>query len=182
MNRTCCRKQWNVAIDSASLNKETSSLYTLMSSPLLCACQKPTTPCPFKLPLLMMILSSRCASSKTCFASEPGERKLYCYVYVNGYWYTHKVIWFVLFSWCNKNDTYSLVVEDPWIASVRVFPPELPHIEERLPVDEVHQPVQIVTFKHTSAQKLRRNCSMNIEPGENKDKYQYAYLQTQWYQ
>lgn len=68
---TCCRKQWNVAMGLVFLNTETSSLYTSMSSPLLCACQKPTSPWAFKLPLLMIILSSRCASSKTCFASIP---------------------------------------------------------------------------------------------------------------
>lgn len=46
--------------------------------------------------------------------------------------------------------TYSFVVKYLGKASVWVFAPELPDIEERLPVNVVHQLLQVVVFKDPS--------------------------------
>ena len=46
--------------------------------------------------------------------------------------------------------TYSFVVKYLGKASVWVFAPELPDIEERLPVNVIHQLLQVVVFKDPS--------------------------------
>ncbi len=77
MTLTCCRKPWKVAMGLVSLCTVTSSLYTLMSSQSLWARQNPTKPCPFRLLLSIIWLSSRWASSKTRWASDPAGSKYY---------------------------------------------------------------------------------------------------------
>lgn len=51
--------------------------------------------------------------------------------------------------------TDGLVVEDLWVTPVGIASPQLPHIKEGLPVDEGHQPVEVVLFENTRAQELR---------------------------
>lgn len=41
----------------------------------------------------------------------------------------------------NRIITNSLVVENLRVSSVGVFTPQLPHIKERLPVNEIHQTI-----------------------------------------
>lgn len=47
--------------------------------------------------------------------------------------------------------TYGFVFEDFRVPPVGVLAPELPHVEERLPVDAAEQPVQVVGFEHVGA-------------------------------
>lgn len=56
---------------------------------------------------------------------------------------------------CGPARTNSLVVEDLGVTSVGVFSSQLPHIKERLPVNEVHQTFQVVALEHMAAQELR---------------------------
>ena len=51
--------------------------------------------------------------------------------------------------------THGLVFEDLGVTSVRVLPPQLPDVEERLPVNVVHQAAQVVRLKHLCSQELR---------------------------
>lgn len=51
--------------------------------------------------------------------------------------------------------TDGLVVEDLGVAPVGVASSQLPHVKEGLPVDEVHQSVEVVLLKNTRAQELR---------------------------
>lgn len=51
--------------------------------------------------------------------------------------------------------TDGLVVEDLGVAPVGIFSSQLPHVKERLPVNEVHQPVEVVPIKNPRAQELR---------------------------
>lgn len=48
----------------------------------------------------------------------------------------------------NPGPTDGLVLEDLRESSVGVFPSQLPHVEERLPVDEVHQAAEVVALEH----------------------------------
>lgn len=63
--------------------------------------------------------------------------------------------WFMMNPDRGRARTNSLVIEDLGVASVGVLSSQLPHIKERLPVNEVAQTVQVVPFKHTGAQGLR---------------------------
>lgn len=73
------------------------------------------------------------------------------------------VVWIMMNRDGGRARTNSLVVEDLGVTSVGVFPSQLPHIKERLPVDEVHQTVQVVPLKHTGAQELRTHWNTNAK-------------------
>ena len=49
--------------------------------------------------------------------------------------------------------TDCLALEDLWEAPVGVFPPQLPRVKERLPVDVGHQAVDVIVVKHSCAQE-----------------------------
>lgn len=54
--------------------------------------------------------------------------------------------------------THSFVVKDLGEASIRVLAPELPHVKERLPVDVVHQPLQVVVLEDPCPQERGLHC------------------------
>lgn len=54
--------------------------------------------------------------------------------------------------------TYGFVVKYLGEASIRVLAPELPHVKERLPVDEVHQPLQVVVLEDPRPQERGLCC------------------------
>lgn len=57
--------------------------------------------------------------------------------------------------------TDGLVVEDLGVAPVGVASSQLPHVKEGLPVDEVHQAVEVELLKNTRAQDLRAHWKTN---------------------
>lgn len=57
--------------------------------------------------------------------------------------------------------TDGLVVENLGVAPVGVASSQLPHVKEGLPVDEVHQAVEVKLLKNTRAQDLRAHWKTN---------------------
>ena len=58
--------------------------------------------------------------------------------------------------------TYSFVVKYLGKASVWVFAPELPDVEERLPINVVHQLLQVVVFKDPSPEERGLHCRKGV--------------------
>ena len=58
--------------------------------------------------------------------------------------------------------TYSFVVKYLGKASVWVFAPELPDVEERLPINVVHQLLQVVVFKDSSPEERGLHCGKGV--------------------
>jgi len=71
----------------------------------------------------------------------------------NSFW--RRTWWYISIS---SVLTHSFIIEDSRVASVWIFPSQLPHIKEWFPIYVRHQLVQVIVFKLSYSNKCWRHC------------------------